>query len=378
MEAHVGMSIRRLLLATPFACAAVFLLAIITAGAAETAGSAASVHVAGLVSAGIARFDADPGSPDNHDITVQLDAPGFALRHLVHTQGDPGATTTKLTVPLAENRDYIRDGDLYTFRKTYLEKLPSEVHEFTFILNGDGNHDPAFQIEVVDSSLVAAMAMGGELVASEYVGVPGGWWRNPFSDIALDDWFYDDVSFVCSYGLFNGVRDGAFGPDEPMTRAMLMSVLYRYAGSPDTAGMAFADLMADEYYVGPVEWAAASGIAHGAQELLFEPDAPVTRQELVAFLHRFAAHIGVDFGPAARGAQSSQSSQYTQSSGGYPQFADGDLIEGYAMDAIQALCGAGILLGSGGGRIDPLGLASRAEVAAVMHRFISCVAAMQV
>jgi hypothetical protein len=358
----MNINIRRFLLLLLLMNALAF-LATWVAGYAENAGAAARVLGAGQEGASVARFSADPGSPDHRDITVRLDAPGFALRHLVHTQGDAGISTTKLKSPLTEYRDYMRDGSKYTFLKAYLDKLPSEVHEFTFFLNKDGLADPTFLIEIVDSRLVAVIGGGlgknsaagaqadnsaaGAQATHDFPGVPGGWWRNPFADIALDDWFYDDVLFTCALGLFHGTDDSLFSPGAPMTRAMLVSVMHRYSG--------------DTKYAEPVAWAVANGIARGvgAEEKLYAPKAPITRQEFATFIFRLAQYMGVKLEPPLR----------------HLYLTDEDLVEDYALDAVRALNGAGIMLGDGKGNIEPLGYTTRAQSAAILRRFINYSAA---
>jgi hypothetical protein len=212
-----------------------------------------------------------------------------------------------------------------------------------------GGVNPVFTIEVTEEPAAAVKHNKVNII-----------WDNPFIDVSVDDWFYEDVAYAYKNGLFKGTTDTAFDPDGTMTRAMLVTVLYRYAGSPDVGDYInpFGDLETGaggvgEYYTGPVLWAAANGIVFGDAAGNFNPDAPIKRQEFAAILVRYAGHIGdVHAAPAV-----------------YAHFEDADEIDEYAAGAIQTLYNLGVIRGVGGGFIVPLDGATRAQVAAMLHRY---------
>ena len=188
--------------------------------------------------------------------------------------------------------------------------------------------------------------------------MPGGAaapWANPFTDVHEGDWFYGDVAYAVQNGLFVGLGETTFGPDDPITRGMLVTVLWRIEGQPGAPGtpMGFADVSADGYYRDAVAWASANGVVFGVEEDLFAPDDPVTRQQTAAILVRYASYAGKVF-PA---------------NDEYIAFADADQIDGYAQAPIQTLFHAGIIQGVGGDRVDPRGHASRAQAAAILRRY---------
>jgi hypothetical protein len=182
-------------------------------------------------------------------------------------------------------------------------------------------------------------------------------WQNPFGDVDAGAWYYADVAYVCENGLMNGTSATGFDPNAPMTRGMLVTVLHRAAGSPappTDSGAAFTDLPAGAYYAEAAAWAAASGILTGAGDGRAAPLADISRQDLAALLARYAA-IADKMPPAVRPAAG---------------FADEAGVADYAREAVRSLAAAGVLNGRPGNIFDPQGNATRAEAAAVLHRFL--------
>lgn len=178
-------------------------------------------------------------------------------------------------------------------------------------------------------------------------------WRNPFTDVSQDAWYYDAVKYAVQHKLFCGISDSAFSPDSTMTRGMLATVLYRMAGKPNIEneiwGYPFADVDAEAYYGTAIYWARLNGIASGYSDEKFGPDDPITREQLVAILYNYSS--------------SPTSSQTLEG------FTDTDKISSYALNALRWAVEQGILQGKGDGVLDPTGQATRAEVAAILQRF---------
>jgi hypothetical protein len=182
-------------------------------------------------------------------------------------------------------------------------------------------------------------------------------WQNPFGDVDAGAWYYADVAYVCGKGLMNGTSATGFDPGAPMTRGMLLTVLHRAAGSPappEDGGAAFSDLPEGAYYAEAAAWAAASGILAGEGDGRAAPLADISRQDLAVLLARYAA-IADKMPPAVRPAAG---------------FADEAGVADYAREAVRSLAAAGVLNGRPGNIFDPQGRATRAEVAAVLHRFL--------
>jgi hypothetical protein len=186
-------------------------------------------------------------------------------------------------------------------------------------------------------------------------GSPAAPWQNPFSDVAESDWFYGDVEYAFANGLMNGMSAAKFEPNSRMTRAMLVTVLYRLAGEPEVSGgSGFSDVAAGQWYTDAVAWAAGNGIVNGIGGGKFAPDSNITRQDIAVVLSRYAESAGKELAAVREPAA----------------FADSGEIAGYAKDAVAALNAAGIINGVGSNRVNPRGEATRAEVAAMLHRYI--------
>ncbi|MDR2088577.1 MAG: S-layer homology domain-containing protein, partial [Clostridiales Family XIII bacterium] len=192
--------------------------------------------------------------------------------------------------------------------------------------------------------------------AAEDGKAPSAGWTNPFTDVNKSDWYYGDVEFVLANGLFVGTSATSFSPRLPMTRGMIVTVLGRLAkiDTGQYAGDSFDDVAADKYYAAFVRWAKESGIVSGVGGNLFAPDSDITRQDMAVILCRYARFMGIEL-PKKEEKRA---------------FADEARIAGYASEAVYAMREAGIITGKPGNLADPQGKATRAEVAAMFHRFV--------
>ena len=172
--------------------------------------------------------------------------------------------------------------------------------------------------------------------------------------MTADDWFYQDVLYVYRAGLMRGTQEKLFSPDLPLTRGMVVTILYR---SEEPSSMRrdapVTDVAPDSYYADAVAWAAAEHIVAGYGGGLFGPEDQVTREQLAAILYRYAAYKGYDVSSRAS----------------LDQFADQQDIASYARTAVSWAKAVGLLSGRSGGLLAPAGSASRAEAAAILHRF---------
>ena len=177
----------------------------------------------------------------------------------------------------------------------------------------------------------------------------------PFTDVPAGQWYYDDVRFVVENGLFQGVSDTLFRPAGTMQRGMMTTVLHRLAGEPPTAySPVFTDIPSGQWYTQGTIWAGAMGVVSGVEPGRFDPSANVTRQEIAVILHRYAEKMGYDVSASASLAG----------------FRDAGSVASWGTRALSWAVGAGILNGSDGALL-PDGDATRAEVAAMLHRFAS-------
>lgn len=180
----------------------------------------------------------------------------------------------------------------------------------------------------------------------------------PFTDVRESDWFYEDVAFAYENGLFAGTSDTTFSPNASMTRAMLVTVLYRLEGQPAVNGRSgFSDVQYNGYYEDAVTWAADNGIVNGTSTTTFSPNANVTREQMAAILYRYAQHKKYN----------------TAASSSLNSFSDHTSVSGYAVASLQWSVAEKLVNGSNG-KLMPTGNASRAQVAAILHRFAENVA----
>ena len=175
-----------------------------------------------------------------------------------------------------------------------------------------------------------------------------------FSDVDAGSWYADAVAYVRDNGLMSGTSDTTFEPDGTMTRAMLVTTLYRAAGSPplenENLGYPFADVPGDAWYADGVYWARQNGVVNGFTEEEFGPDAPVSREQIAAILWRYAGS------PAAQAGT---------------DFADEDAISAYAVQAVDWARANGVVNGSEGNQFLPQDHATRAEVATILRNYMT-------
>ena len=180
----------------------------------------------------------------------------------------------------------------------------------------------------------------------------------PFTDVHETDWFYNDVLFVYEEGLFAGTSDTTFSPNTSMTRAMLVTVLYRLEGQPAVNGRSgFSDVQYNGYYEDAVTWAADNGIVNGTSITTFSPNANVTREQMAAILYRYAQYKKYN----------------TAASSSLNGFTDQASVSGYATASLEWAVAEKLVNGSAG-KLMPTGNATRAQVAAILHRFVENVA----
>lgn len=181
---------------------------------------------------------------------------------------------------------------------------------------------------------------------------------SPFDDVSTDDWYYDAVQFVLQNGMMNGTGAATFAPNATTTRAMIVTMLNRLENEPNAAVSGFADVPAGQWYTDAVSWAAANNIVNGTGVTTFAPDQAITREQMAAILYRYAQYKGYDV------TASNDLSSYT----------DVSQISAYATTAMQWANAEGLITGDTATTINPLGNATRAEVATILMRFVENIA----
>lgn len=177
----------------------------------------------------------------------------------------------------------------------------------------------------------------------------------PFADVPSGSWYYDDVAYVYDTGLMTGLTATAFGPNLSTTRGMIVTILWRMENEPAAKhGCPFADVRRGSYYEQAIAWASENGIVTGFDASTFAPDRAITREQLAAILFRFAAYRGMDAVTLRENLSS---------------FQDQAAISVYAVSALNWAVSGGLMQGTGD-KLEPTGNATRAQVAAMLRRFI--------
>ena len=175
-----------------------------------------------------------------------------------------------------------------------------------------------------------------------------------FTDVPSGAWFEDAVNYVVGAGLFSGTSDTTFSPETNMTRAMMVTVLWRLAGQPGVDKVAdFTDVAADQWYTDAVAWASAYGIVGGYGDGRFGTNDSITREQFAAILHRYAVVKNVDVSQAVP----------------ISEFTDAKSVSSWALEGVQWAVGAGLMNGTGNNALSPAGTATRAQAATILMRF---------
>ena len=242
--------------------------------------------------------------------------------------------TVKLKATGAEIPDAEFDGQTVSFQTneagTYVIESKTPVQP-----------KPDDAVTGIISSIVASGALQPGASASQ------------FADLTSGSWYYDGVRCALENGLMTGTSARTFAPDRPVTRAMLVTILWRLAGEPYGRVSPFEDVLPGSWYAQAVSWAYDKGIVTGVTATSFQPDAPVTREQLCAILCRYAALTGKN----------------TAASAPLDAYTDRAQVSAYAEASVRWALQAGLLTGVGDGRLAPRSGATRAQLAVLLQRF---------
>lgn len=179
-------------------------------------------------------------------------------------------------------------------------------------------------------------------------------WVNPFSDVKTDDWYYEYVKYINEKELMKGISETEFAPNNTVTRAMFVTVLYRLEKEPTGAKADFADVPEGTYYENAVGWAVQNGIVNGVSETEFAPDNTITREQMATIIHRYMKFKGLDMSV-------SENVDVTS-------YEDFENISDYAKDAFRFACSNGIISGTSETTLAPKESLARAQMAAIFQR----------
>lgn len=232
---------------------------------------------------------------------------------------------------------------------------PDKGYKLDKLTVTDGSGKSVSTVKKSDTVYTFTMPASAVTVGVSYAKADETPSKTTFNDVSANDWFASAVDYVTGKGMMNGTADNTFSPKANTTRGMVVTVLYRLENQPSTSAASFTDVASGAYYANAVAWANANGIVSGYGSGKFGPNDKVTREQLAAILYRYAQYKKYD---VSVGEDTNILS-----------YDDAQSISSYAIPAIQWACGAGVVTGKSGSKLDPKGNATRAEVAAMLMRF---------
>ena len=323
---------------------------------ADTAANEAggSVHAAGTAAPGAAEAP-EAVTLQGKDVTVKLSEAVDVTNGLVQVRYDPAVLTFTGADTLLPNHA-VNDTEAGTLIFDYAQAesiqagaVLAELH-FTFV--GDPE-DTAFTVETRERNRELTLTASETLPVDTSCKGGADCPTAQFEDLSSDAWYHEYTDFVIRSGLMVGISDTRFAPDLTTTRGQLVTILYRMAGKPETAGEnPFVDVAGGRYYTKAVIWAAEQGIVLGVDADHFAPNQPITREQMVAMLYRYAVFCGIP----------------TTATGDLSQFPDGNRVSRYAVTAMEWAVETGLIQGMDG-TLNPRGEATRVQIAAVITRF---------
>lgn len=206
-------------------------------------------------------------------------------------------------------------------------------------LAADSLNRRTFRMPALEVEVTASFTPGGGLA---------------FTDVLPGDWCYDAVRRVFEAGLMNGTSATTFTPNSPTTRGQIVAILYRLEGSPFAGVSQFSDVAPEAYYASAVSWASANGIVNGYEDNTFRPNNLITREQMAAFLYRYASAKGRNVSDRAD----------------LGVFTDAGQIAAYAVEPLRWATAAGLINGVSASTLSPGGNATRAQAAVILSRFI--------
>ena len=267
-----------------------------------------------------------------------------------------GKTTYKVTTSAVNNGGVNASPSSAEKGATIIITLsPDKGYKLDKLTVTDGSGKTVSTVKKSDTVYTFTMPASAVKVGVSYVKATETPSETKFNDVSANDWFASAVDYVTGKGMMNGTADNTFSPKANTTRGMVVTVLYRLENQPSTSAASFTDVASGAYYANAVAWANANGIVSGYGSGKFGPNDKVTREQLAAILYRYAQYKKYD---VSVGEDTNILS-----------YNDAQSISSYAIPAIQWACGAGVVTGKSGSKLDPKGNATRAEVAAMLMRF---------
>ena len=312
------------------------------------AGSKAGYRFAGWTASGGGTF-ADPSSAST---TFTMPAADTTIT-ANWTAVPSGPSTYQVTIDSDITGGIVTASPRWAARgdTVYLTVTPDEGYELSTLGVSDRNGD-ALDLDNEGSGVYSfTMPIGRVTVTATFDKAVI---TLPFTDVSDGDWFYEPVCFVYENGLMTGTSATTFEPNTPLSRAMLVAILHRLEGSPAASGSDFTDVANGDWYAEAVNWAASVGVVNGFDDGSFQPNTAITREQMAAILRNYAQYKGLD----------------VSASGDLSAYSDAASVSSWAEDSVAWAVREGLLSGMTEDTLQPQGLSTRAQVAAVLQRYL--------
>ena len=233
--------------------------------------------------------------------------------------------------------------------------LPDDGYALDEIVITDENGETIEFVDNGDGTITFTMPSGDVTITATFVESDEPECTLPFVDVHANDWFFDPVCYVYREGLMTGTSATTFAPNATTTRAMIVSILARQENVTSAEDAGFTDVDENDWFATAVNWAAREGIVTGFEDDSFRPNAAITREQLAAILCNYSAWKGED----------------TSALAGLDEYTDAISISSWATDTMSWAVAEQLLAGVTENTLEPQGAATRAQVAAVLQRFLS-------
>ena len=238
--------------------------------------------------------------------------------------------------------------------KVTITVLPDDGYALDEIVITDKHGEAIDFVDNGDGTITFTMPSGDVTITATFAEADEPECALPFVDVHANDWFFDPVCYVYREGLMTGTSATTFAPNATTTRAMIVSILARQENVTSAEDAGFTDVAAGDWYATAVNWAAREGIVAGFEDESFRPNAAITREQLAAILCNYSAWKGED----------------TSARADLSRYSDAAEVSGWANDVMQWAVAEGLISGMTADELQPQGSATRAQVAAILQRYL--------
>ena len=232
--------------------------------------------------------------------------------------------------------------------------LPDDGYALDEIVITDKHSEEIDFVDNGDGTITFIMPSGDVTITATFAESDEPECALPFVDVHANDWFFDPVCYVYRQGLMTGTSATTFAPDATTTRAMIVSILARQENVTSAEEAGFTDVDENDWFATAVNWAAREGIVAGFEDESFRPNEAITREQLAAILCNYSAWKGED----------------TSARADLSRYSDAAEISSWATDVMRWAVAEGLISGMTADELQPQGNATRAQVAAILQRYL--------